>query len=161
MKWRIWNREIRYQYHLLILISYLFISDPSFHILWKYSWENRFAVLFMSDLNRSVEACVCGCLTAADPVRSYAAVPHNILRDAIGTFHTGKSASSSTGVTLHGNFLARIATQPAHLLRVITANYPVRRSTLRSFLKLSSACLINVAPNGCLLYTSPSPRDLP
>ena len=37
--------------------------------------------------------------------RSYAAVPHSILRDAIGTFHTGKSASSSRGVTLHGNFL--------------------------------------------------------
>ena len=76
--------------------------------------------------------------------RSYAAVPHSILRDAIGTFHTGKSASSSRGVTLHGNFLARIATQPALLLRVITASCPVRRSALRSFLKLSSACLINV-----------------
>ena len=46
--------------------------------------------------------------------RSYVAVPHNILRDAIGTFHTGKPANSSRKVTLHGNFLAKIAMQPAH-----------------------------------------------
>ena len=31
---------------------------PPFHILWKYSWENRFAVLFMTYLNNSEEACV-------------------------------------------------------------------------------------------------------
>ena len=37
--------------------------------------------------------------------RSYAAVPHSILRDAIGTFHTGKSADSSRKVSLPGNFL--------------------------------------------------------
>ena len=85
------------------------------------------------------------CLTSSCCTReSYAAVPHNILRGAIGTFHTGKSASFSRGVSLHGNFLARFTTQSAHLLRVITASCPVRRSALRSFLKLSSACLINV-----------------
>ena len=107
----------------------------------KYIGENRLAVLFMSDLNGSEEACV---LNDWQLLRSYAAVPHTILRNAIGTFHIGKSTSSSAGVTLHGNFLARIATQSAHLPRVITANYPVRRSTLGSFLKLSSACLNNV-----------------
>ena len=37
--------------------------------------------------------------------RSCAAVPHSILRDAIGTFHTGKSANSTWGVSLPGNFL--------------------------------------------------------
>ena len=48
------------------------------------------------------------CMTSSCSARrSYAAVPHSVLRDAIGTFHTGKSASSSRGVTLHGNFLAR------------------------------------------------------
>ena len=51
----------------------------------------------MSDLHWSVKACVCGCLAAAVPVRSYAADPHNILRGVIGTFHTGKSDSFSTG----------------------------------------------------------------
>ena len=51
----------------------------------------------MTDLNRNVEACVCGCLVAGVPVRSYAAVPHTILWGVIGTFHTGKSDSFSTG----------------------------------------------------------------
>ena len=37
--------------------------------------------------------------------RSYAAVPHSILRDAIGTFHTGKSADYPRKVSLPGNFL--------------------------------------------------------
>merc|ERR1712215_429271 len=33
----------------------------------------------------------------------------------------GKPANSSSKVTLYGNFLARKATQPTHLIRVITA----------------------------------------
>ena len=42
----------------MILISYLFISDPSFHTLDGNKGENRFVVLFMSDLIESEEACV-------------------------------------------------------------------------------------------------------
>ena len=106
------------------------------------SWnkENGLLGLFMSNLNRSVKACVCEWLAAAAPVRSSMAVPHSILRGAIGTFHTEKSASSSTGLTLHGNFLAWLTRQPAHLPQVITANYPVRRSN-----DLSSSCPAGVS----------------
>merc|ERR1712215_486644 len=53
--------------------------------------------------------------------RSCTAVPHSILRDAIGTSRTGKPANPSSEVTLYGNFLARKDTQPALLLGVITA----------------------------------------
>ena len=42
----------------MILISNLFISDPSFHTYDGNKGENRFIVLFMSDLNNSEEACV-------------------------------------------------------------------------------------------------------
>ena len=45
------------------------------------------------------------CMTSSCCIRrSYAAVPHSILRDAIGTFHTGKSADPSRKVSLPGNF---------------------------------------------------------